>query len=171
MAVYTRYAKVLDAEGKPVPVRGALALINQTLDERLAEREGELEADSRWALAWFDQHGFDEGEYGDAETLSKAMNTAIAGLAEGGVVASGAGRVRLLRPKELAEDWDPTADSRVTAWEVVHQLVRVLESGGEEDAATLLQRLGGLAENRAGAGLSTLQHHGAQGAGCSGSFL
>jgi putative DNA methylase len=146
MAIYTRYAKVLDAEGKPVPVRDALALINHTLDETFAEQEGEFDPDSLWALAWFEQHGFDEGEYGVAETLSKAKNTSIAGITEGGIVASGVGRVRLLRPKELAEDWDPTVDSRVTVWEVVHQLVRVLESGGEEDAAALLQRLGGLAE-------------------------
>ncbi len=68
MAVYTRYAKVLDAEGKPLPVRDALALINQTLDEALAEQEGDFDADSRWALTWFEQTGFAEGEYGVAET-------------------------------------------------------------------------------------------------------
>ena len=68
MAVYTRYAKVLDAEGKPLTVREALALINQTLDEALAEQEGDFDADSRWALAWFEQSGFAEGEYGVAET-------------------------------------------------------------------------------------------------------
>ncbi len=61
MAVYTRYAKVLDAEGKPLSVREALALINQTLDEALAEQEGDFDADSRWALAWFEQSGFDAG--------------------------------------------------------------------------------------------------------------
>ena len=146
MAVYTRYAKVLDAEGKPVPVRDALALINQTLDETLAEQEGEFDADSRWALAWFEGHGFGEGEYGVAEMLSKAKNTSIAGIVEGGILASGAGKVRLLRPKELADDWDPTADTRLTVWEVVHQLVRVLESGGETQAAALLKRLGGVGE-------------------------
>ena len=146
MAVYTRYAKVLDAEGKPVPVRDALALINQTLDETLAEQEGEFDADSRWALAWFEQHGFGEGEYGVAEMLSKAKNTSIAGIVEGGILASGAGKVHLLRPKELAGDWDPTADTRLTVWEVVHQLVRVLESGGETQAAALLKRLGGVGE-------------------------
>src|SRR5690606_40721880 len=80
MAVYTRYAKVLDAEGKPVPVREALALINQVLDETLAEQEGDFDADSRFALAWFEQHGFTEGEYGVAETLSKAKNTSLDGL-------------------------------------------------------------------------------------------
>ena len=68
MAVYTRYAKVLDAEGKPLSVREALALINQTLDEALAEQEGDFDADTRWALTWFEQTGFAEGEYGVAET-------------------------------------------------------------------------------------------------------
>jgi hypothetical protein len=68
MAVYTRYAKVLDAEGKPLLVREALALINQALDEALAEQEGDFDAGSRWALAWFEQHGFAEGEFGVAET-------------------------------------------------------------------------------------------------------
>jgi putative DNA methylase len=66
MAVYTRYARVLDAEGKPLPVREALALINQTLDEPLAEQEGDFDADSRWALAWFEQSGSCE-LFGDAE--------------------------------------------------------------------------------------------------------
>ena len=84
MAVYTRYAKVLDAEGKPLSVREALALINQTLDEALAEQEGDFDADSRWALAWFEQAGFAEGEYGVAETLSKAKNTSVAGHGRGG---------------------------------------------------------------------------------------
>ena len=101
MAVYTRYAKVLDAEGKPLSVREALALINQTLDEALAEQEGDFDADSRWALAWFEQSGFAEGEYGVAETLSKAKNTSVAGMVEAGILTSKSGKVRLLKPAEL----------------------------------------------------------------------
>ena len=146
MAVYTRYARVLDAEGKRVSVREALALINQTLDEVLAEQEGEFDADSRWALAWFEQQGFGEGEYGIAETLSKAKNTSIAGIVDGGILASRAGKVRLLRPDELAGDWDPMTDARLTVWEAVHHLIRALESGGESAAATLVRQLGGVAE-------------------------
>ena len=102
MAVYTRYAKVLDAEGKPLSVREALALINQTLDEALAEQEGDFDADSRWALAWFEQSGFAEGEYGVAETLSKAKNTSVAGMVEAGILASRRGKVRLLKPERTA---------------------------------------------------------------------
>jgi len=146
MAVYTRYAKVVDAEGKPLSVREALALINQTLDEVLAEQEGDFDSDSRWALAWFEQHGFSEAEYGVAETLSKAKNTSVAGMVTAGIVASKAGKVRLLRPEELPADWDPTTDPRLTAWEVVHHLIRVLESGGEAAAGALVAKLGTRAE-------------------------
>ncbi len=100
MAVYTRYAKVLDAEGKPLTVREALALINQTLDEALAEQEGDFDADSRWALAWFEQSGFAEGEYGVAETLSKAKNTSVAGMVEAGILdIEGAARCGCCGPR------------------------------------------------------------------------
>ena len=146
MAVYTRYAKVLDAAGKPVTVRDALALINQILDEVLTEQEGDFDADSRWALEWFDQHGFESGDYGDAETLSKAKNVSVSGLVEAGILYSRGGRVRLLRPKELDEHWDPELDTRLTVWEMVHHLVHRLDIGGEKAAAHLVRKLGSVAE-------------------------
>lgn len=146
MAAYTRYSKVVEASGERVGVRAALALINQMLDEVLAEQEGDFDADSRWALAWFEQSGFTEGEYGVAETLSKAKNTSIHGLEEAGILVSGRGKVRLLKPAELPADWDPTTDSRLTAWEMVHHLIRALESGGELAAATIAAKLGGNSE-------------------------
>jgi putative DNA methylase len=146
MAVYTRYVKVLDAEGKPLSVREALALINQTLDEALAEQEGDFDADSRWALTWFEQSGFDEGEYGVAEQLSKSKNTSVAGMVEAGILQSKRGKVRLLAPADLPADWDPATDPRLTAWEIVHHLIRVLASGGEAAAAELVAKLGAKAE-------------------------
>ena len=145
MAVYTRYAKVLDAEGEPLPVREALALINQTLDEVLAEQEGDFDADTRWALAWFEQYGFAEGEYGVAETLSKAKNTSVGGMVDAGILASKGGKVRLFKPAELPKDWNPNDDERLTVWEMVHQLVRALEQG-ENGAAELVGKLGSKAE-------------------------
>jgi putative DNA methylase len=148
MAVYTRYTKVVDAEGRTLPVREALALINQTLDEVLAEQEGDFDADTRWALAWFEQCGFDVGEYGVAETLSKAKNTSVQGMKDAGILdkKSPSGKVRLLRPSELPSEWDPVRDPRLTVWESVHHLVRRLESGGEGGAAELVSILGGVAE-------------------------
>ena len=146
MAIYTRYAKVLDAGGKPVSVRDALALINQVLDEALAEQEGDFDAESRWALAWFEQSGFDAGEYGVAETLSKAKNTSVDGMVDAGLLNSKSGRVRLLRPSELSKQWDPTTEPRLTAWEMVHHLIRTLEADGEGAAAKLVAKLGSKAE-------------------------
>jgi len=147
MAVYTRYAKVLDAAGNPLSVRDALALINRILDEVLAEQEGDIDADSRWALDWFDQYGFEAGDYGAAETLSKAKNTSVSGMVEAGILQSRAGKVSLLRPQDLSADWDPENDARLTAWETVHHLVRMLESGGEADAADLVRKLRGGGED------------------------
>ena len=145
MAVYTRYAKVLDAEGKPLSVREALSLINQTLDETLAQQEGDFDADSRWALAWFEQNGFSEGQYGVAETLSKAKNTSVDGMVDADIVQSKGGKVRLLKPDELPKDWDPTQDHRLTVWEMVHHLIRALDKG-EAAAAALVAKLGTKAE-------------------------
>ena len=146
MAIFTRYARVLDASGAAVSVREALALINETLDEVLAEQEGDFDVDTRWALAWFEQSGFGEGEYGVAETLSTAKNTSVAGMVEAGILTSGGGNVRLLAPAELPQDWNPKADSRRTVWETTHHLVRVHEQGGDAAAADIMANIGAAAE-------------------------
>lgn len=149
MAVFSRYSKVLETDGSPMGVRTALALINQSLDEVLAEQEGEFDVDTRWAVGWFDQHGFADGAYGTAETLSTAKNTSVSGMIEAGIVAARAGKVRLLRTEELEADWDPATDRRFTIWEATHHLVRVLEERGEEASADLISRLGGERAERA----------------------
>jgi putative DNA methylase len=127
-------------------VREALSLINQTLDEVLAEQEGDFDADTRWAVAWFEQNGFNPGDYGTAETLSKAKNTSVAGLVEARILVSKAGKVRLFKPEELPADWDPDKEKRLTVWEMVHNLIRALESTGEPGAAKVLAMLGARAE-------------------------
>jgi len=146
MAIFSRYSKVIESGGEAMRVRTALALINGALDEFLTEQEGDYDADTRWALAWFEQHGFDEGAYGDAETLCTAKNTSVRGMVEAGFLQAGGGKVRLLRRQELAPNWDPAKDSRLTVWEVTQQLIRTLESQGEVAAADLLARIGGLGE-------------------------
>ena len=112
----------------------------------MAEQEGEYEADTRWALAWYEQYGFNDGPFGVAETLSKAKNTSVSGLEQAGVLVARAGKVRLLSRTELNEDWDPSQDKRPTAWEAVQYLIRALDTHGEQGAAFLLSRLGGLGE-------------------------
>jgi len=147
MAVFSRYARVLDVSGQPLSVRDALSLINQTLEEALAEQEGDFDADTRWAVAWFEQAGFNQGDFGIAETLSKAKNTSVDGMIEAGILNAGGGKVRLLRPDELPDDWDPETDTRRTVWEMVHHLIRVHSQSGEEGAAELLAKLRADAES------------------------
>ena len=146
MAAFTRYSEVLNADGSSMPVGEALALINATLDEVLEDQEGDFDADSRWALTWFDAHGYSDGEYGDAETLSKAKNTSVDGLVRAGIIESRRGKVRALKPAELDPDWDPETDSRLTVWEMTQHLIRLLESGGEQAAGELAAKLGSQAE-------------------------
>jgi len=143
MAIFSRYARVLEADGSAMRVRAALQLINQELDLYLAEQEGDFDGDTRFCIAWFEQHGMAEGPFGEADVLARAKNTAVDALVRAGVLAARAGKVRLLRRDEYAADWDPAYDPRLTVWECTQHLIRVLEQGGEEATARLAQRLGG----------------------------
>ena len=143
MGVFSRYAKVLEADGSAMTVRTALGLINQVLDETLAEQEADVDPETRWALAWFEQHGMNPGPFGVAETLSKAKNTAVNGLVTAGIITSKAGKVRLLDGAELPADLSPATDRRLTVWEVTQHLIRALDTGGEAKAAGLVRQVGG----------------------------
>jgi putative DNA methylase len=146
MAVFSRYAKVLENDGSPMKVRTALQLINQMLDEVLSEQESDFDPDTRFALTWFEQRGFDEGPYGDAETLATARAISVNGLTESGIASARAGKVKLIARKDLPSNWAPTADGRLTVWEATQYLIRALEEKGESGAAELAAKLGGLGE-------------------------
>lgn len=139
MGIYSRYAKVIESDGSTLSVRTALGIINQVLDEVLAEQDGEFDAGTRWVLTWFEQHGYDEGPYGDAETLSKARNTSVDTLADAGILVSRAKKVRVRKREELPVKW--TA-SKATVWETAQYLIRAHEKEGEAGASALLGTLG-----------------------------
>ena len=147
MAVFSRYARVMEASGEAMRVRTALELINETLDEVAEGIDADFDYDTRWAVSWFGEYGLEEGEFGRAELLSKSRNTSVSGLAEAGIVESGAGKVRLLRRDEMDSDWDPTTDGRFTVWEVTHHLIHRIHEQGEEAAAALLHAVGGHGES------------------------
>jgi putative DNA methylase len=146
MAVFSKYSAVLESDGSPMRVRTALQLINQVLDEFFTEQEGEFDADTRWALTWFEQHQFTTGLYGDAETLSKAKNTSVQGMVEAGILEAKSGKVRLLKREELKADWKPEKDDRTPVWEITQYLIRTLDTQGEIGAANMLSRLGSRGE-------------------------
>ncbi len=151
MAVFSRFAKVVEPDGSSMRVRTALGLINQVLDQVLDEQQEDLDAETRWAVQWFSQFYGDEGPYGVAEQLAVSMNIAVRGLVDSGILRSGGGKARLLARNELRDDWDPLTDARTSAWEAAQHLVKRLEADGEAGAGRLLNQLehkgGGLAES------------------------
>ncbi len=146
MAIYSRYSKVVESDGTPLRVRTALQLINRALDEALAEQEGEYDAETRWAIAWFEQYAMNAGEYGIAETLSKAKNTSVQSLVDARLLEARAGKVHLLKREELPEAWNPKA-SRLTVWEVMQRMIHELLDGkGDVGAGDILRKASAQAE-------------------------
>ncbi|NNN07582.1 MAG: DUF1156 domain-containing protein [Acidimicrobiaceae bacterium] len=141
ISIFSRYARVVEADGSTMTIRGALGLINDALSEVLGGEESEFDPDTRFALTWFEQFGHSPGKFGDADLLARAKNTTVDGVAEAGVVVSRDGNVRLVERVDLPPDWDPATDRRFTVWEATQYLIRALDSS-ETEAAALLARLG-----------------------------
>jgi putative DNA methylase len=145
MAIFSSAKAVLNPDDSPMTVREALIEINAALDEYLSQDEGELDADSRFALTFFESFGYKERDFGDAEGLAKARNLSVDGVAKAGILRSVAGKVRLLPRAELPEDWDPASDKRLCVWEATQQLIKRLETDGEDKAGELLLQLKSIA--------------------------
>jgi putative DNA methylase len=142
MGVFSRYTAVLEANGEPMSVHAALTLINKQVDEVLdPDAVGDLDGDTKFCAAWFKQHGWSAGAFGDANTLAQAKATSVDGVASAGVIESKGGKVKLLKPADYPADWDPSEDNRTPVWEALHQLIRALNQGGESTAGALLTRM------------------------------
>jgi putative DNA methylase len=139
MAVFSRYARVLEADGSDMTVRTALALINQALDEVLAEQEGDFDAETRFAVKWFSQYGWNEAPSGEADVLTRAVNTTVSVLERGGIFRAAAGKARLLEPTEMSEHWNPAEDKAISVWEVAVRLGHALLSEGLDQAAVWMR--------------------------------
>lgn len=148
MAVFSGFQRVVENDGSDMSVKTALALINQMLDEVLAEQEGDLDSDTRFCLKWYEQYGWAKAPFGEADVLARAYNTSVRGLADAGVLTQGEGVVQLVRPQELPASWNPVTDHRISVWEVTLQLARVLsaEDGGLQSAGRLMAAAGSRTE-------------------------
>ena len=146
MAVFSRHSKVIEADGSAMSVRTALQIINEVVDEVRGGEEMDLDAETRFAITWFETHGFAEGAYGDSETLATSRNVSVESVARAGLLHTAAGKTRLLTREQLPEDWDPASDTTLTVWECTQHLIKRLEEKGEEAAAALLRAIGPGAE-------------------------
>ena len=142
MAIFSRYSHVLEPDGTEMSVRVALGLINRALDDFFAEQDGELDPETRFAIAWFEKYAFAPGPFGDADVLARARNTSVASVELAGLVKAGAGQVTLLQHEKYS-DWQPQEDKRPTIWEGTHHLIRCLQRGGEAEAGSLLRGMKG----------------------------
>jgi putative DNA methylase len=140
MAIFSKYAAVLEADGTPMTVRTALTLINRFL------AEDDFDHDTQFCLHWFEQYGWKEGKFGDADTLARAKGTSVDGVKHAGILFASAGIVRLLKWPEYSKDWNPDGDRRLPVWEILHQLIRIFNSFGESEAGAMLSFVQGKAE-------------------------
>ena len=140
MALFSRFSRIIEADGSSMSVRTALQLINEILDEFLTERESELDPLSRFAVTWFETHGMDAGEFGDAETLAKARNVSVSRVAEVGIAHAAGGHVRLLKRSEMSEANGNLEE--LPTWVAAQRLIRELETDGEDAAARVCRALG-----------------------------
>lgn len=141
MAIYSKYAAVLNQDGSKMSVHDALILINRAITEYLNPDSGNFDADTLFCDDWFSQYGWGEGQFGEADTLARAKGTSVEGVRDAGVIEAGGGKVRLLKWSEYPQDWDPTTDSRTPIWEACHQMIRMLNQQGEAAAGALLARM------------------------------
>ena len=138
MAVFSRYAKVIESDGSEMTVRSALARINEVLDELLTEQEGDFDPTTRFAIAWYRGNGYESGAFGDAESLARARATVVATLERDGILTARAGKVQLYRPTSFPETYDVLADQHTSAWEALHHAIRIQESRGIPAAGAFL---------------------------------
>jgi putative DNA methylase len=139
MAVYSRYGTVLEPNGTSMSVRSALARINEILDQVLNEQEGDFDPTSRFAIAWYRQHGYGVGKFGGADDLARARNTSVDVMDRDGILTSRANKVQLIKPEDLSWDYDPVADSHTSNWEALHHLIKTLERDGIAPAGDFLR--------------------------------
>jgi putative DNA methylase len=135
MSVFSRYARVIEADGSDMTVRTALALINQALDEVLAEQEGDFDPETRFAVKWFSQYGWNEAAAGEADVLTRAVNTTVARLERGSIFRAAAGKARLLEPSKMSVSWNPADDKAISVWEVAVRLGHSLLTEGTDQAS------------------------------------
>ncbi len=140
MAVFSKYAAVLEADGSAMNVKTALSLINRFL------AEDDFDHDTQFCLHWFEQYGWKEGKFGDADTLARAKGTSVEGVKHAGVLSAAGGVVRLLKWADYPANWDPESDARLPVWESLHQLIRVFKTEGESGAGAVLAAVQAKAE-------------------------
>jgi len=135
MGIFSKYKAVLEADGSPMSVRTALQLINRFL------ADDEFDPATQFCLQWFEANYWKPGVYGSADVAARAKGTDVSLLNRDGVLESGAGEVRLLRWSDLEDGWAPEQGNQTPVWQALQELIRSLNTHGEQAAGALLARM------------------------------
>ena len=141
ISVFSRYARVREANGSDMSVKDALQLINATLDEVLGEQEADFDPDTRFAVRWYRQYGWSADSSGIADQLARSSDTSIVALERGEIFEAKGGKARLLSPTQLEGTWDPAADDHVSVWEAAVRLAAIMAKDGADRVAELLPQV------------------------------
>ena len=162
ISVFSRYSRVRDADGTTMSVKDALRLINATLDEVLGEQESDFDPETRFAVRWYRQYGWDLALSGEADQLARSSDTSFAALERGGIFEARGGKARLLSPVELSGHWNPETDEHVSIWETTVRLSGAMRERGADDVSELLAGLHGRVSETAVKELGFLLFHEAE---------
>lgn len=162
ISVFSRYSRVRDADGTTMSVKDALRLINATLDEVLGEQESDFDPETRFAVRWYRQYGWDLALSGEADQLARSSDTSFAALERGGIFEARGGKARLLSPVELSGHWNPETDEHVSIWETTIRLSGAMRERGADDVSELLAGLHGRVSETAVKELGFLLFHEAE---------
>lgn len=135
MGVFSRYRRVLEADGSVMSVRSALQVINEEVDLYFNEKVGSLDAASRFCVDLYTQCAYNNIKYGEAEILANAKSTSIPMMAAHGVLYAKAGVVHLMERSELPTEVD---SNESTIWLLTQQLTHAMATGGIEACAKIV---------------------------------
>ena len=138
IGIFSRYQAVLENDDSHMSVKTALQLINR----ELGDEEGEYDSETSFAITWFEQNGFNVGDFGSANNIANAKGISVNTLVHSGVAQSSGGKFSLLDRESLEDDWDPTTDKNLTIWECCQYLIKTMENKGEFETAKLIKQMG-----------------------------
>lgn len=141
MEIFSKYQEVLKADGSRMSVHEAMVEINRQISDYLNPSGSGFDAETLFCDAWYQQHGWKEGAFGEADVLARAKGTSVEYVASSGVATSKSGKVQLIHWRDYPEGYEPENDAKRSVWEACHHLIKALHSGGEKAAGMMLARM------------------------------
>ena len=142
ISVYSRYSRIREADGSDMPVQKALEIINHVIDEVMGDADTDYDADTRFAVKWYQSYGWGRENSGMADQLSRSCGTSPDALVRGGVFEAAGGKARLFRPEEMTDEWKPLQDDHTSLWEATIRMAGILDKKGVDAVVPVMAQVG-----------------------------